>query len=85
MKDNNVHTIVMHNAFEPFNPWRPIRYFHDARCIIVDRAPRDIYVTSLSYSEGFNDNPLIYNKISCAFDIERFIKRFLIYKKKHKY
>lgn len=78
---DNVHTIVMHNAFEPFNPWRPIRYFHDAKCIVIDRDPRDVYVTSLSYSDGFNDNPSVYSKISCAFNVDYFIKRFEIYRK----
>lgn len=80
VETDDVHTIVMHNAFEPFNPWRPIRYFKDAKCIIVDRDPRDIYLTSLSYSDGFNDNPGVYSKISCAFNVDYFIKRFVIYR-----
>lgn len=75
IEENGMHTIVMHNAFEPFNPWRPIRYFKDAKCIVVDRDPRDIYVTSLTYSDGFNDYPNIYSKISCAFNTDLFIKR----------
>ncbi len=37
-------TIVMHNAFEPFYPQRAMRYFHDAKCIIVDRDHRDSFV-----------------------------------------
>jgi hypothetical protein len=41
---------LMYNAFEPFNPERPLRYFKDARCIIVDRDPRDNFVTGLNYS-----------------------------------
>lgn len=82
VKTDDVHTIVMHNAFEPFNPWRPIRYFNDAKCIVVDRDPRDIYATSLSYSDGYNDNPGVYRKISCAFNVDYFIKRFEIYRKK---
>lgn len=40
-------TIVMHNAFEPFNPQRALRYFDRAKCIIVDRDPRDTYVAML--------------------------------------
>ncbi len=84
VKDESIHTIVMHNAFEPFNPWRPIKYFRDAKCIVVDRDPRDIYVTALQYSEGFNDYPNIYSKISCAFNVEYFIKRFKILMKNTK-
>ncbi len=42
-------TIVMHNAFEPFNPQRSLDLFDSARCIIVDRDPRDNYVAGLWY------------------------------------
>lgn len=84
VEDDSIHTIVMHNAFEPFNPWRPIKYFGDAKCIVVNRDPRDIYVTALLYSEGFNDYPDIYSKISCAFNVEHFIKRFKILMKNTK-
>lgn len=47
--DQPVHTVVMHNSLEPFNPGRGLRYFHDARCIVVDRDPRDNYVAGLWY------------------------------------
>jgi hypothetical protein len=40
-------TIVMHNAFEPFQPQRCLKYFDRVRCIIVDRDPRDTYVQHL--------------------------------------
>ena len=80
--DEDVHTIVMLNAFEPYNPWRPIRYFKDAKCIIVDRDPRDIYVTSLTYSKGFNDYPDVYSKISGAFNVECFIERSAVRREK---
>lgn len=42
-------TVVMHNAFEPFNPYRSLDFFDSAKCIIVDRDPRDNYVAGLSY------------------------------------
>jgi len=42
-------TIVMHNAFEPFNPYRSLDLFDEAKCIIVDRDPRDNYVAGLWY------------------------------------
>ena len=79
------HTIVFHNGFEPFNPHRPLQYFYDAKCIIVDRDPRDIYVTARTYSEGYNDYPDIYRKISFSFDVELFIKRMAILKKNTNY
>ena len=72
------HTIVMHNAFEPFNPWRPLRYFRDAKCIVVDRDPRDIFVTARTFSDGFNDNPNVYSRIAFAHDVSAFIRRHQI-------
>jgi hypothetical protein len=74
------HTIVTNNAFEPFNPLRFINYFHDARCIVVDRDPRDIYATANLYSSGFNDQLQIYNRIAGAFDVNTFIDRISVYR-----
>jgi hypothetical protein len=45
---SGAHTVVMHNTCEPFNPGRALRYFYDARSIIVDRDPRDNYVAQFS-------------------------------------
>jgi hypothetical protein len=39
-----VRTIVMHNAFEPFNPDRSLHFLDSAKWMIVDRDPRDNYV-----------------------------------------
>lgn len=41
--------IVMHNAFEPFQPQRCLKFFERAKCVVVDRDPRDIYVQQLSH------------------------------------
>jgi hypothetical protein len=41
------HTVVMHNTCEPYNPGRALRYFDNARSIIVDRDPRDNYVAQV--------------------------------------
>jgi len=81
MSDRENHTIVMHNAFEPFNPWRAIKYFGDVKCIVVDRDPRDIYVTSRTYSKGFNDDPNVNERISFSYDVDLFIRRFMILRK----
>jgi hypothetical protein len=47
--DDSTSTVVMHNAFEPFQPQRCLKFFNEARCIIIDRDPRDSYVQQLSY------------------------------------
>ena len=45
--------VVTHNAFEPFDPTRSMRFFDDARVIIVDRDPRDVYVAAHRYVDRF--------------------------------
>ena len=63
----DIHTVVMHNSFEPVNPIRAARYFHDAKCIIVDRDPRDNYVAGLWYRPT-------------ALPPEQFIHRYRLYR-----
>lgn len=40
-------TIVTNNAFEPFNPIESMNFFSDPYCVVVERDPRDIYLSSL--------------------------------------
>lgn len=60
-------TIVMHNAFEPFNPQRSLRYFESAKCIIVDRDPRDTFMDQLKY------RPM-------RLPVDEFIRRYRLYR-----
>lgn len=62
-------TLVTNNAFEPFNAKRGLRYFDNAKCIIVKRDPRDMYVTGQHHSK-------LSTKISHGQKVENFIKRF---------
>jgi len=69
------HTVVMHNSFEPFNPSRAIRYFRDARSIIVDRDPRDVYVAQNCYvPPESNAKPSPYRPVETSPDA--FCQRF---------
>jgi hypothetical protein len=69
------HTVVMHNSIEPFSPSRALRYFHDARSIIVDRDPRDVYVAQNRYvTPGSNSKPRPYRSVTTTPDI--FCRRF---------
>lgn len=61
-------TIVMHNAFEPFQPQRGLKYFNDIRCIIVDRDPRDTYVQHLKQR-------------SVAVGPKEFVSRFRVFRR----
>lgn len=66
-REDSARTVVMHNSFEPFNPSRSIRYFHDAKSIVVDRDPRDNYVAGLWYRPT-------------ALPPDKFIKRYRLYR-----
>jgi hypothetical protein len=70
---NNV-THVMFNAFEPFNPIESIELFFDAKIIIIDRDPRDIYLSALNHNLP-NDVPR---------DLDIFIKRYKMLRKQVK-
>ncbi|MDD2762784.1 MAG: sulfotransferase [Opitutaceae bacterium] len=60
-------TIVMHNAFEPFNPYRSLDLFESAKCIIVDRDPRDNFVAMSPYKV-------------LALPAAEFVKRYRVYR-----
>lgn len=63
--------VVMQNAIEPFNPQRALYYFDNAKAIIIDRDPRDNYVTAVCHSKKFR-------KIAGAENPINFIKRYKI-------
>ena len=75
-----MHTVVMNNSFEPFNPSRALRYFDDARCIVVDRDPRDVFVAQNRYvSPGTNAKPAPYRAVATS--TEAFVRRFRLWRK----
>jgi len=64
----NIDTIVTHNAFEPFNPSRALRYLPNSKCLIIDRDPRDSFVAMLPHRH-------------LALSVDDFIQRYRIYHK----
>ncbi|MHB1116091.1 sulfotransferase [Sideroxydans sp.] len=73
--------LVTHNALEPFLPGRNLDLLGaDAKCIVVDRDPRDIYATAITSQVGFNDNLQLYRRIAGAHDLDVYIKRYLTYR-----
>jgi hypothetical protein len=79
--DENIYKIlVTHNALEPFNPARNLDLLGpNSKSIVVNRDPRDIYVTALTHQVGFNDNVELYKKIIGATDLNTFINRYKTY------
>lgn len=80
--------IVINNAFEPFDPLPSIQLFHNAKSIIVQRDPRDIYCSTLSslnkkmYIPDY-DNNNYHQDLKRDFlntnNLEKFIKRQKVY------
>jgi hypothetical protein len=66
--EQSTRVIVTHNAFEPFNPMRATRYFCNAKCIIVDRDPRDSFFAMSSAKH-------------MALGVDDFIARFARFRK----
>jgi hypothetical protein len=82
---NNMHTIVAHNMLDPINPQAMLCFFENIKSIVVDRDIRDIYITALSPSKGFNDDVSMYSKITGACDIDLFIARQRLAREKTNY
>lgn len=79
------HTIVTHNMLEPYNPAPGFCFFDNIKSIVVDRDVRDIYMTSILPSVGFNDMVPLYSGIIGAFDVDVFINRQKILRRKTNY
>ena len=93
-KGAEIQTVVTNNTFEPFNPEKSMELFDDAFCVIVDRDPRDIYLSALN-SQGLfipdfeKNNPAITQKfienqkqdMLGTHNIGTFIERQKIYRK----
>lgn len=74
--------LVTHNALEPFDPANNLRLFgDDAKCIVVDRDPRDIYATAVTTQSGFNDSLEFYKQIAGAHRVDLFIERYKLYRR----
>lgn len=80
LRNINNHTLVLNNSFEPFDPNRFLSYFNNAKSIIIDRDPRDIFVFANLHSAGFNDKGDLYRRIAGAFDVNVFISRLKVYR-----
>ncbi len=76
---SNISTIVMNNVFEPFNPSKSMQFFHNAKSIIIDRDPRDIYLSAWDYT---NHNGSKGWKSTLGSDVESFVQRFKLYRDK---
>jgi hypothetical protein len=69
--------VLTNNCFEPFDPLCSMEFVSDARSIVVDRDPRDIY---LSATINRIVNGVDVGGAVVGGDVESFIKRFLVYR-----
>jgi hypothetical protein len=69
--------LVLNNAFEPFAPQDCISLFDDARCIVVDRDPRDIYLSARR--NGRVGNADVGRSVT-GDSVDDFIARFRLYR-----
>ncbi len=88
----NESTVVMHNAIEPFNPTPSLDLFgQDAKVIIIQRDPRDIFASTASPGNGYIPEYEIKShwKLKGNFlnidNIDRFIERQSLYYHQVKY
>lgn len=69
---------VLNNACEPFAPQRAVSLFDDARCIVVDRDPRDIYLSARRTGRVGNAD---VGRAVTGGTVDDFIARFRLYRR----
>lgn len=69
--------LVLNNAFEPFSPERSIEFFDHAKAIVVDRDPRDVYISALR--AGKIEGSQVGLAVTGG-SVSNFIRRFRIYR-----
>lgn len=69
--------LVLNNAFEPFSPERSIGFFNHAKAIVVDRDPRDVYISALR--AGKIEGSQVGLAVTGG-SVSNFIRRFRIYR-----
>ena len=69
--------VVINNAFEPFTPSMSHRFFDNVKSIVVDRDPRDTYLSALNC--GVVNGVDVGNTITGG-NVETFVQRFKIYR-----
>lgn len=71
------HTLLLNNTFETTNPQKSQQFFYNAKSIVVDRDPRDIY---LSAKNTGIINGLDVGNTAIGGSVENFITRFKLYR-----
>jgi hypothetical protein len=75
--DSKTQGLVLNNCFEPFNPLLSMQLFPESRSIIVDRDPRDIYISACKTR---NVNGIDVGGAVIGGGVNSFIDRFLTYR-----
>lgn len=74
-----VSTVVTNNVFEPFNPLKSMKLLDNAKSIVIDRNPCDIYLAASLY---VYPNGVKGVRATLGSNVEEFIKKFKIYRSK---
>lgn len=77
MKDKDK-ALILNNAFETTDPSKSHSFFYHAKSIIVDRDPRDIYLSALKNGSVGGVN---VGKTAIGNNVDDFIYRFKLYRK----
>ena len=74
-KDEYTH-LILNNAFEPFYPESSLNFFSRSKSIIIDRDPRDVYISAKLSSKinGVNVSNMVLGNST-----DDFIKRFAMF------
>lgn len=86
VRQQDTRVFVTHNAIEPFNPAAGINLFENAKLVVVQRDPRDIYASTIVSEGAFIPNYETnanwkLKKNMLGNNIDLFIERQLLYYK----
>lgn len=75
--ENGARSVVLNNCLEPFSPEVGLKFLRNAKSIVVDRDPRDVYLSAMDYCGTASAG---VGKAVLGNDVEDFIRRFRIYR-----
>lgn len=78
--DRAEHSLITHNALEPFNPARNSDLLSNCKSIVVDRDPRDIFATAQIIPPGQSDLLNRYRNMCAGHDVKAFVQRYNLYR-----
>jgi Sulfotransferase domain len=71
--EEDTKTFALYNACEPFDPLPSLNLFHSCKAIVVDRDPRDLYLSTLAPDQFQGKDHMDF---SASHDLKKYVARY---------